>query len=70
MPGPQRCFIDFASGDQAAYDNDLAAYEALSKWLAANGASYGLPTELSELDDVGRETLASVYGGATGVRSI
>jgi hypothetical protein len=67
MPDGQRCYIDFASGDQAAYDTELAAYNGLSRWLAANGASYGLPTELGELDEVGRETLASVYEGAAGV---
>ncbi len=67
MPDPQRCYIDFASGDQAAYDEALAAYGALSEWLGANAASYGLPAELRSLDEVGRETLASVYEGAAGV---
>lgn len=70
MPEPQRSYIDFASGDQTAYDNDLADYQVLTRWLSANGAAYGLPSNLHQLDEFGRETLMGIYQGATGVSTI
>ncbi|KAM0751116.1 cyclophilin-like protein, partial [Meredithblackwellia eburnea MCA 4105] len=61
-----RCFIDFAAGDQAAYDEEVKRYKALESWLGSNGAAYGFETGQgpSDLDDVGRETLKDVYEGA------
>ena len=56
-----RCFIDFGAGDQAAYEAELVAYNKLKRWLHENGEQYGLTQELSELDEVGRETLAELY---------
>lgn len=58
-----RCWIDFAAGDSQAYEEALRRYDELVKWLAENGAKYGLPGNLDELDDAGRETLAAVYEG-------
>lgn len=63
-----RCYIDFAAGDIAIYTAEVEAYEALAGWLTKNGANYGLPAELDELDEVARETLAAVYEGDTKVR--
>ncbi|GAA5885046.1 hypothetical protein JCM6882_007208 [Rhodosporidiobolus microsporus] len=60
-----RCFIDFASGDSAAYDAAIERYNALVSWIAANGAKYGLAEKLDELDESGRETLMAVYEGDT-----
>ncbi|GAA5908798.1 uncharacterized protein JCM6883_004171 [Sporobolomyces salmoneus] len=60
-----RCFIDFAAGDQARYDHDYSQYKALEKWLAQNGAKYGLPEELNELDEASRETLTAMYEAET-----
>lgn len=62
-----RCYIDFASGDEAAYDAALERYNSLVAWLAANGAKYGLAAKLDELDESGRETLMAVYEGDTKV---
>ncbi|GAA6035020.1 hypothetical protein JCM8097_002146 [Rhodosporidiobolus ruineniae] len=60
-----RCFLDFASGDSAAHAAELKRYNDLVSWLTANGAKYGLPEKLDELDESGRETLAAVYEGDT-----
>lgn len=49
------------SGDAQLYASQLAAHLKLKAWLADSGASYGLPTELTELDEVGHETLESIY---------
>ncbi|GAA5857315.1 hypothetical protein JCM8547_002214 [Rhodosporidiobolus lusitaniae] len=59
-----RYFVDFASGDQAAYSTALAVYEALAAWLAQKGPQYGL-SSFDELDEAGRETLSAVYEGDT-----
>ncbi|GAA6010851.1 hypothetical protein JCM11491_004565 [Sporobolomyces phaffii] len=58
-----RCYLDFAAGDQCKYDQELSAYRGLEKWLAQNGPKYGLTTELSELSETDRETLAAMYEG-------
>lgn len=60
---PTRCWIDFAAGDQEAYDAELRDYEKLSTWVENNGEQYGLPGNLSELDEVGQETLKALYEG-------
>lgn len=65
-----RCYIDFASGDQARYDDELSQYSALKNWLAQNGAKYGLARELSELDETARETLTAVYGSEAKVSTL
>ncbi|GAA5976587.1 hypothetical protein JCM5350_006690 [Sporobolomyces pararoseus] len=56
-----RCYIDFACGDQARYDDELSQYSSLKGWLAQNGEKYGLVKELNELDETARETLTAVY---------
>lgn len=65
-----RCWINFAAGDSQAYEKALRRYQELVKWLAENGAKYGLAGKLEELDDAGRETLTAVYEGDTKVRDI
>ncbi|GAA6047700.1 hypothetical protein JCM3770_001727 [Rhodotorula araucariae] len=60
-----RCFIDFAAGDAAAYQQDLSRFNDLVAWLEANGAKYGLPKCLHYLDESGVETLMAVYEGDT-----
>lgn len=50
-----------SSGDLARYESQLASHLALLSWVKASGASYGLPSDLSQLDDVQRETLEAVY---------
>ncbi|ORY80700.1 cyclophilin-like domain-containing protein [Leucosporidium creatinivorum] len=64
---PTHCWIDFAAGDQAAYDVEEEAYQKLASWVAKNGGQYGLPSELGELDEVGQETLKALYEGETKV---
>lgn len=66
-PPMSHCWIDFAAGDSQAYEESLRRYDELVKWLAENGAKYGLPGKLDELDDAGRETLTAVYEGDTKV---
>ncbi|GAA5842889.1 hypothetical protein JCM3766R1_005693 [Sporobolomyces carnicolor] len=60
-----RCYIDFAAGDRAKYDQELARYSALEKWLQESGEKYGLPSRLNELDDTARETLVAMYEAET-----
>ncbi|BGP37374.1 hypothetical protein JCM10450v2_001283 [Rhodotorula kratochvilovae] len=60
-----RCFIDFAAGDTDAYRHDLGRFQDLAAWLKANGAKYGLPARVDDLDDAARETLTAVYEGDT-----
>ncbi|GAA5961560.1 hypothetical protein JCM3765_002627 [Sporobolomyces pararoseus] len=60
-----RCYIDFASGDQAKYNDELSNYSSLEKWLAQNGEKYGIAQELSELDETARETLTAMYESET-----
>ncbi|GAA5973266.1 hypothetical protein JCM11641_003041 [Rhodosporidiobolus odoratus] len=62
-----RAYIDFAAGDAAAHAAGTSRYDALVSWLAENGAKYGLPQRLEELDESGRETLTAVYEGDTKV---
>lgn len=62
-----RCYIDFAAGDRAKYDQELARYSALEKWLQESGEKYGLPSRLNELDDTARETLVAMYEAETKV---
>ncbi|GAA5932994.1 hypothetical protein JCM10213_009261 [Rhodosporidiobolus nylandii] len=62
-----RCYIDFAAGDAAAHAAEKKHFDELRGWLAANGAKYGLPATLEDLDESGRETLTAVYEGDTKV---
>lgn len=62
------CYIDFAAGDQDAYDDALRRYKALVSWLVKNGPKYGLASRLADLDEAGQETLTAVYSGDTQVR--
>ncbi|GAA5867481.1 hypothetical protein JCM3774_002918 [Rhodotorula dairenensis] len=57
------CYIDFAAGNQDAYDDAVRRYEALVSWLEKNGPKYGLASRLDDLDESGRETLTAVYSG-------
>ncbi|SCV72656.1 BQ2448_4193 [Microbotryum intermedium] len=59
------CYIAFAAGDISIYVRQKQQYDDLVDWLANHGSNYGLEPELDRLDDVGRESLASIYEGAT-----
>lgn len=63
-----RGFIDFAAGDADAYKSELDRWHELVRWLEANGAKYGLPSRLDDLDETGRESLAALYEAETQVR--
>lgn len=66
-----RVKLTFASGDVQRYDAELAAHTNLVKWLESTGSvSYGLPQTLNELDDVGKETLESLYPNEVQISSI
>ena len=49
------------AGDAQLFATQLEDHLKLKQWLAESGASYGLLTELTDLDDVGIETLESIY---------
>jgi hypothetical protein len=53
--------LTFASGDQQAFDAQNTSHSDLKTWLQQTGPSYGLPDSLSELNEVGKETLESLY---------
>lgn len=57
--------LQLHSGDKAAYEAQIQEHAALQTWLASSGSSYGLPSSLDELDDVGRETVDAVYSVRT-----
>lgn len=59
-----KVFLDIAKGDSIIQARNLAAFQTVSNWLSAQHASYGLPSTLTELDDVQKETLQSVYEGS------
>ncbi|SGY67193.1 BQ5605_C004g02754 [Microbotryum silenes-dioicae] len=59
----QLCYIDFAAGNVSLYKQQKKQYDDLVGWLVKNGSNYGLEPELERLDDVGRESLASIYEG-------
>ena len=58
-----RIYLDIAVGSQFAYDVAFEEHRAVSTWLTKNHETYGLAGSLSELDDVGRETLDSCFTG-------
>jgi hypothetical protein len=60
-------YIDFAAGDLDEYQQQLAAYRKLEAWVQEKGGAYGLPDAVDELDDVAKETVASIYGVEAGV---
>lgn len=49
------------SGDAALHSSLLAEHLKLKTWYEQSFSSYGLPSTLDELDDVGLETLESIY---------
>jgi hypothetical protein len=51
--------LQLHSGDKAAYEAQIQEHAALQT------SSYGLPSSLDELDDVGRETVDAVYSVRT-----
>ena len=58
-----RIYLDIAVGSQSAYDAAFEEHRAVSTWLTKNHETYGLAGVISELDDVGRETLDSCFTG-------
>lgn len=49
------------SGDAVLHSSLLAEHLKLKTWYEQSFSSYGLPSTLNELDDVGLETLESIY---------
>lgn len=60
-------FIDFAAGDLQEYEQRVTAYHKLEAWLREKGSSYGLSDQMTTLDDVAKETVASIYESEAGV---
>lgn len=58
-----RIYLDIAVGSQSAYDTAKEEHRAVSSWLSKNHSTYGLPSTIDELDEVGRETLESCFTG-------
>jgi hypothetical protein len=58
-----RIYLDIAVGSQSAYDIALEEHLAVTSWLTKNCSTYGLPSTVDELDEVGRETVESCFTG-------
>lgn len=58
-----RVYLDIAVGSQSAYDTALDEHLAVTSWLIKNCSTYGLPSAVDELDEVGRETVESCFTG-------
>ncbi|KAG7539698.1 hypothetical protein FFLO_03415 [Filobasidium floriforme] len=58
-----RVYLDIAVGSQSAYDTALEEHLAVTSWLNKNASTYGLPSTVDELDEVGRETVESCFTG-------
>ncbi|ELR19094.1 peptidylprolyl cis-trans isomerase, cyclophilin-type domain containing protein [Acanthamoeba castellanii str. Neff] len=57
----QRAFVDVDIGSAQQHAVEVEEYQRAAQFLAAVGAQYGLPTNLQELDEGQRETLAELY---------
>jgi hypothetical protein len=58
-----RVYLDIAVGSQSAYDAALDEHLAVTSWLTKNASTYGLPSTVDELDEVGKETVESCFTG-------
>jgi hypothetical protein len=58
-----KVYLEVSLGSPTAYSHLLEQHEKLCSWLKSNAASYGLPEDLKELDEVGRETVLSCFSG-------
>lgn len=55
--------MSIARGDPDVYAVKQKAHQEVVEWLKKNGATYGLPDAVGDLDDVQRETLQSLFEG-------
>jgi hypothetical protein len=56
-----KVYLDIARGDAAAHSKLVDQHHHVVSWLSAQHASYGLPATITELDEIQRETLQSLY---------
>lgn len=55
--------MSIARGDAEAHTVKQKAHQDVVEWLSKNAQTYGLPGNISDLDEVQRETLQSMYEG-------
>lgn len=56
-----KAYLDIAYGAPERHQEQLSHHQAVKNWLKQNHAAYGMPVDIAELDEVGRETLISCF---------
>lgn len=56
-----RVYLDIDVGDAAKYEQELAEYNRATAFLQQCGQQYGLPADIAELDDEGKQMLQEAY---------